>query len=222
MKKTFMCLVIILFAAVVYSENKKPAFTTKRVENFKIDGYLKEKIKIKPIKLSSENPSNLSAEFYPAFTGSAFYIFIRVKDDKPGVNSNKRGEIWNGDGIEILLSSDAGKDPLRTEMTSKDHRIGITASNPPKSWNYNLKAPLSRADIKYRKTGDGYIIEALIPWFNFKKGCSCKLYNRPTAFNCAVNDADGKKRRETHIRWCGDYSYSVNPSQWGALTFSTR
>lgn len=222
MKKTLILLTIMLFAAGIYSKENKSGPTAKRIENVKINGYLKEKIKTKPITLSAENPENLSAEFYPAFTGSAFYIFVKVKDDKPGVNNKNRGEIWNGDGIEILLSSDARKDPLRTEMTSKDHRIGISAADPPQSWNYNLKAPLNRADIKYRKTGDGYIIEALIPWFNFRKGCSCKLYNRPTAFNCAVNDADNKNRRETYIRWCGDYSYSVNPSQWGKITFSTQ
>ena len=198
----------------------KPSTTAKSVQKIKIDGEMNEKVLTSPVIVNGDD-SDISGKVYIGYGSGGVYIFADVKDDVPGRNTQTGDKIWNGDSLEICVAIDPREKPDRTKLGKKDFRIGIKASENPEGWNYRLKSPLDKAKIVYKQKGGGYVIEALVPWHNLQRGCFCKLKNRLTGFNCVLNDSDNEEGKEFQARWYGDYSYSVNPSQWGSITFST-
>ena len=194
--------------------------TAKFIKDARIDGFKNEKIMTEPVVLN-DGDNDLSAKVYTGYIGPGIYIYAEVKDDMPGRNTRSGAGIWNGDSVEICVSTSPRSDKNRRSFGIKDFRIGIKAAEPPEMWNYTKNHSI-KTEISYKKSGGGYVLEAVIPWREVDRGCFCGLKNRQTAFDLVINDSDEENGRETQARWRGDYSYSMNPSQWGTIVFDTR
>jgi len=149
------------------------------------------------------------------------YLAAVINDIMPLVNKKQRQDIWNGDGIEIVLNTDPSADPNRSEFTSSDYQIGFGSGdgkgNPAAIWNWQRHRTPPGSEIAVKKASKplGYIIEAKIPW-SFFRGFTPSRGTK-IGFDIAFDDADYTGERERQFIWNGDYYFYHDPSVWGIL-----
>jgi hypothetical protein len=196
-----------------------------------IDGDLSEWSHVKPVTLDDEasvdlgvddwqGVSDLSARIYLMWDEAYLYLAVMVKDDKPLKNIKSRGEVWNGDGIEIAIGTNPDADPNRTSFDNGDYQICFAVRPGNGNWSFTLQRPIEAIETKLIELKDdleGYIMESKIPWseLNFKPQAGMEL-----KFNIALNDADKTQTRETQMVLSGYQDFYEDPSQWGWLVLS--
>lgn len=153
-----------------------------------------------------KNDFDLSAKYYTAHDEDNFYVFIRVTDDifRQNMSGDKglRGdhvELWFGDNNSnkyqlALLPGNFGN--IKAEVIQWYYK------NKPIS---NKK--ISGAEIKSKKTDNGYIIEAKIPFSEFGESDLSNL----TKFTLSVSDSDDADKQEklmssSSLIWGEDWS----------------
>ena len=165
-------------------------------------------------------PDDTWGTFKYTWDDTNFYIRADVIDDVPMVNPQKNGDIWNGDDIEITLSTDPGADKQRKEFAASDFQIGLSAGDratglTPSIWCWTLNSSPEGAKIFSVQTEKGYRIEAAIPWKTLKEF-------KPKAgmtlgFDFAIDDADQGGTRESQSVWFGDGGFYKEPMVWGTM-----
>jgi beta-mannanase len=198
---------------------KKVAVAKKTLKPIKMDGVFTPFAQTTPIVLDSINNyqegtkwkgwKDLSSKIYLMWDAQYLYVYAKVIDNMPLTNSKTKGEIWNGDGIEICMPG---------------YQIGLGAgdgrANKPSIWIWQKNKASAGGQIFTKKLTaqpSGYIIEAKIPWkeigfFDPSKG--------KVDFDIAVDDADTTWQRETQLVWSGDYLFYKDPDVWGELRLS--
>jgi hypothetical protein len=200
----------------------KPVPVFKAVDNAVIDGILDAGVKTAPLIIGAPNKDGLPyGKIYLAYDAGDIYIYADIKDAAPGLNKYKGEDITNGDSLEFTISTDPGANDSRESTGAYDFHFAIKASEDTETWSFTKKAPLLNPILFYKKKVSGYIIEALIPWYNFNTGCFCRIKNKAISFDAAINgfNAGGTF---TQSRYCGDKNFGADPSQWGHVIFSTR
>lgn len=150
----------------------------------------------------------------------AIYFAAQVEDDKPLKNLKRRNFLWDGDAIEVTLSTNPRAHPSRSKYDPTDFQIGLSpgdgGNNSPAMWVWQLKAAPENGEIEVQKSSDpvGYTLEAKIPW------ASLGQY-RPRAgdalgFDVSLDDGDGGGRK-SQLVWAGDFAFYRDPSVWGEL-----
>ncbi len=174
------------------------------------------------ILTSAKGAADMEASVRVGYSPEALFIRAEVKDDVPMNNDKKEANIWNGDNLEICISTDKDADPAREFYGPKDFQIGVSPGNPEKGvapsiwvWAAVQKSPAG-AKIKAEKTATGYVLEAMIPWNALSAGFVPEK-GSALGFDLAIDDADAKPDRERQTIWCGDGNFYANPSQWGII-----
>ena len=218
---------------------KKSAFVRKKAVAKKaskpiiIDGQLDEWEDGTPIVLSGREflqegeswsgNKDVSGKVYLKWDDDYLYLAADVVDNLPFSNSKKGADIWNGDGIEIMISTDPKLSSDREYLSNKDFQIGFSNGDgritQPSIWIWQKRRSPKESEIKVIRKVDpqGYILEAKIPWseldmFTPKRGVK-------VGFDVAIDDADIKFEREAQLVWSGDYFFYKDPSIWGELEF---
>jgi hypothetical protein len=175
---------------------------------------------------SWRDANDLSAKIYLGWDENNLYVAAEVKDDEPFTNEKEKGEIWNGDCLEIALGVNPEADPKRVFFVSGDYQMGLSPGNSegikPSIWIWQRTQPPIDVEINSKELNDGsgYIIEAKIPFSNFD---SFKPKdNMVIGFDVAIDDADMTKTREVQMVWSGSKDFYRDPSQWGKATFVGR
>lgn len=191
--------------------DNKPVVYASPVQDIIIDGIKNEIFTTEAVTITGKNGDfiiNLG-------TGnSGLYVFADIPDKTPGMNKNTGKDIKNGDALEIIFST-ALPEAGRTILGVHDHRVVIKAAEKPEGYSYTLDAPLDRGEYFYKKNKNGYTLEAVIPWHNFKVGCLCGIKNRNLNFDIAVIDASSNSLPVKIYPWSKQDDYRVNPSKWG-------
>ncbi len=187
-----------------------------QVKDIIIDGEYKENIPYPAAQINSGD-ADFSGKINVGFDAQSVYIYADINDKTPGVNSGKGENINTGDCIILCLNSNPADKSGRAAFGADDYVIGIKAGDTIETWNWTSKGPLQNPVAFFRKKTGGYVIEAIIPWYNFNIGCSCQLKNKPVCFDLAINDDSGKQ-----IRFSGGDDITKNPSGWGTAVFSTK
>ena len=157
---------------------------------------------------SWKGPKDLSANIYLMWDSSNLYIFAKIIDNMPLVNSKTKGDIWNGDGIEITIPG---------------YQIGLGAgdgrANRPSIWIWQKSRSPAGGEIFVQKTVEpaGYVMEAKIPWMEL--GNIPPKAGETMGFDIAVDDADETWQRKSQFVWNGDYLFYKDPAVWGTLKF---
>jgi hypothetical protein len=152
-------------------------------------------------------PKDLSAKIYLMWDKEFIYLYAKVTDNFPMVNSKTKGDIWNGDAIEMVIPN---------------YQIGFGTgdgmANKPSVWIWQ-KNRNSSGQITVAKSFDptGYILEAKIPWSEI--ATIAPNAGDTMAFDIAVDDADQTWERKCQFIWSGDYLYYKDPDVWGVLKF---
>jgi hypothetical protein len=150
------------------------------------------------------------------------YVKVEVKDKFPLTNAQKNDTIWNGDCLEICVSTDPKADPGRLRFGGTDWQLGFTPQDaakalPERSWEWSkLKSSIPGADIISQASDGGYTLEASFPWSSlsgFKPEAGMVL-----GFDLAVDEAGANGQRAYQWIWNGGSQFYNSPAQWGTLT----
>jgi len=197
----------------------KPAVAAKKLSKpIKIDGNFGPFSGVTPITMDSEiflkegagwkGPKDLSAKIYLMWDNNFLYIYAKVTDNMPLVNSKTKGDIWNGDAIEMAVPG---------------YQIGLGAgdgmANKPSIWIWQKSRSSAGGEIYASKTLNpaGYALEAKVPWKEI--GSVSPKAGGSVAFDIAVDDADQTWERKQQFVWSGDYLFYKDPDIWGTLKF---
>jgi hypothetical protein len=208
----------------------KVAKAVKAKNTIKIDGSLSDFADGVPIVLNKKEnlqegtewagPKDLSGTVIIKWDNENLYVAAKVTDMTPLVNRKRRGDIWNGDGVEITISTDPGANQNREDISEKDFQIGFGAGdgkqNKPSIWIWQKRSQPEGSVIAVKKTATGNNLEAKVPWKSFTDWVP--RLKDVVGFDVALDDAN-KDERVTQLIWNGDYAFYKDPSVWGKLQF---
>lgn len=152
-----------------------------------------------------------------AYDDNYLYVYAHVQENTPATNAHKGMNIYNGDGIELFIGANNLQDGGALHV--RDRQI-ILAASPDELPNYMwYNGVLQQPEIKTitKKDGNGYIMEAAIP---FKDLNIPDIYkSRKIRFDIGLNDGDARQRN-TQYMWNGTESNSRTRDDWGMLIFN--
>ena len=211
----------------------KKVVSASRAAGVKIDGKLNEWKNCTPIVMKDVSYfkeglnwggiADLSGKVYLMWDENNLYLAADVTDRIPLVNKKERGDIWNGDAIEVVMSTNPGADPKRESFAMGDYQIGFGTGdgkqNKPTIWNWQRRRTPAGSEISVKRVDKplGHIIEARIPWSFF--GTFVPSPGTRVGFDVALDDADYTGERERQFIWNGDFYFYKDPSVWGILEF---
>jgi len=111
-----------------------------------------------------QGPADGSAKVYLTYDAEYLYLAAVVMQDHPPVNTRDGAELWNGDCIELMVSSRQG--PLDPFFSTGDSHIGLAPGNGaahPRGWCFHRDREVQGLRISSRKTNTGYLLEAAVP-----------------------------------------------------------
>jgi len=150
------------------------------------------------------------------------YVRAELKDKHPLTNAQKNDAIWNGDCLEICVSTDPKADPARPRFGGTDWQLGFAPQDtakslPARSWEWSkLRSSVPGAELISQPAEGGYALEASFPWASlngFKPEAGMVL-----GFDLAVDDAGATGARTYQWIWNGSNQFYNSPAQWGTLT----
>ncbi len=165
--------------------------------------------------------ADASASYYVGWDSNALYLAIGVRDDKH-VQTATGARLYRGDDVEIQLDAQLALDFASTYLTSDDFQIGLSAGNfggiAPEAYRWYPSASagrLSSVTVKAKAAGEGYALEAAIPW--------SVLGITPTegvvygfALSLSDNDKPGAALQQSMVSSVSTRKL-LNPTTWGSL-----
>jgi hypothetical protein len=167
--------------------------------------------------------SDLQASYRVGWDSQNLYLAVKVIDDVYVQNATG-ANLYKGDSIEVLFSTNPNAASSSMGLTAADYQIGISPGNPSIGqnteaylWYPKAKAgSLSNVHIGVVSMTDGYRIEYAIPWsvfgINPAKG-------QVFGFAVSVSDNDNKTEniQQSLISSAPD-RHLTDPTTWGLLT----
>ncbi|MBN3032840.1 MAG: hypothetical protein JW873_01970 [Candidatus Saganbacteria bacterium] len=212
---------------------KNLVYAAKAPVKVKLDGSLRDFSGCQPIVMKDASyfkegltwagPGDLSGKIYLMYDQDYLYLAAEVTDNLPLANKRERGDIWNGDAIEIVFSTDPGADQKRQSFSRRDYQVGFGTGDgksvKPSVWNWQRRRSPAGSEIFVKRTDKplGCILEARLPWCFF--GDFVPSSGTRIGFDVALDDADRAGERERQLIWNGDYYFYKDPSVWGVLEF---
>lgn len=214
--------------AKVYSENR--ATYVERVAATRVPRPRLEVPRVRGADLSGaptipiSDKSGLEGTLRLGWDQDFLHLLVEVSDATPLRNPQKKGDIWNGDNLEVCLSTDTQADPERGFYTESDWQFGFSTGDPaqgvaPSTWEWSqIKGPVTGAKAVAHPTAEGYRLEVSLPWAALKGF-------RPEAgwevgFDLALDNGGAAGTRVGQWIWSGNSSFYNNPAQWGVLAFT--
>ncbi|MBC7333244.1 MAG: hypothetical protein H5T85_02090, partial [Actinobacteria bacterium] len=169
----------ILSQAQYRTQNGSPIFSYKCYVPPTIDGSIEEWDKFEKFSgfvptIKKENytsHTDISAIFYSCWDENNFYFAVQVGDDV--FNQSYTGNQLNkGDSISFVFDTDLEGDMQIPFLNADDYQIDFSPGNfttiqPEAFLRWPANAPPRGVDISSTRMGNGYLIEASIPWYNF-------------------------------------------------------
>jgi len=168
-------------------------------------------------------PADNSAQYVLGWDANNLYIATHVTDDVH-VQTELGDLIFKGDSLEILFDADLASDFNETKLSADDYQLGLTpGENKRGGPDAYLWFP---GDRKGRpegvnvaafqdETGNGFYLEAAIPWALFKVTPSGGM---KFGFILSVSDNDTPATSEQQSLISSvNTRRLVNPTTWGTL-----
>jgi len=168
-------------------------------------------------------PDDLQASYRVGWDSSYLYLAVKVFDDVYAQHASG-ANIYLGDSLEVLLSTNPGADSRALGLAAHDYQVGISPGysdlgDDPEAYLWFPKAKegkLTNVPIEAVSMKGGYRIEFAIPWSVFGiTPARGQIYG----FAISVSDNDNKDEnlQQTMISNVGT-RLLVDPSSWGLLT----
>ncbi|PAW76589.1 MAG: hypothetical protein B9S32_14520 [Verrucomicrobia bacterium Tous-C9LFEB] len=155
---------------------------------------------------------DFNAAFRLCWDDQFLYVLAEVKESTPLVNTQTGENLWQGDCLEIFIGGEKTNEPGALMPT--DRQILLSAGMSPKF--YVANSPVLVTDIRVvtakNVTGEGYTIEAAIPWavLGIKPESGKELL-----FDLGVDNTDDGKLRSRQWMWNGSERNSSDRGNWG-------
>jgi hypothetical protein len=192
------------------------------VKPFKIDGTMEGWPTRPPERIGSDrvvtgtSSQDLEATFKICWDEKNLYLLTQVTDHSPLNNSNNGSDLWNGDGVELFIGSEH-LDQGGTLLFS-DHQLMLGASREIKGNPWYLMRSDKQPEVQMTTfpsvDGDGYTLEAAVPWNAL--GITPRE-NLELLFDLAVDDAPAGGERTRQLMWNGSERNSIDRTYWGRL-----
>ena len=197
---------------------------TQAPGEMKIDANLEEWSTGTLIASIPQKASECSGIAYFMYDKNNLYIAGVTRDNTPMKNANiNTRNCWNGDALEIYISTSSGSDPERTSYNETDRQIGLVFGETVHTWCWQLEGKIKNAKIVAKiiesdreNAPTGYTFEAKIPLesinpdFNLKPGMEIGF-----ASDYSFGNKEGV--REVQPSWNAgqEPGFHANPSYWG-------
>ncbi len=151
------------------------------------------------------------------------YLGIRVIDDKY-VQKASGSNLFKGDSLDILLDTDVSSDFYFGTLNGDDFQLGISPGSPSIKeereaylwFPSSIAGGRDQVDIAARSKGDGYIVEAAIPWSVFDVSPYTGQHFG-FAFSISDNDNPNQNIQQSMVSYVPIRTLS-DPTTWGDLT----
>ncbi len=155
------------------------------------------------------------------------HLFIAVQvEDNAHVQTQTGSQIFRGDSVSLQIDSDLEGD-FGAQLSSDDYQVNLSpgdfAGIAPSAFRFRgthdggaVDAPGHGITVAAQQTGQGYILEAAIPWQDFglipRVGLAVGA-----AFNVNDNDTPGAAVQEVMKSHVAARAFR-DPTSWGKLT----
>ena len=191
------------------------------LEEWQFDRYLIESVVYG--KDNHKGINDLSGTARVGWDEANLYLGIRVLDQKYVQNASGTN-LFKGDSLDILLDTDVSSDFYLADLNEDDFQLGISPGSPspnkePEAYLWfpkSIEGSRDQIDIAARWRGDGYVVEAAIPWTVL----DVKPFNGQHfgfAFSISDNDNPDKNLQESMVSFVPIRTLS-DPTTWGDLT----
>jgi hypothetical protein len=198
-------------------------------KSIRVDGYLidwpvtrmillNQKSQVTYGILNWKTKDDFSGRIFMTYDSQYLYLSAIVQKSSGVVNDNGGLSLWDGDCVELFLSTNPPENHS-SRISKNDYHLGFspgTGCNNPQMFCFNKEKRVGGGRIMARSTGHGYILEACVP-LTFFEGLQIKPGNI-TKFNLAL-DAGGSSsgNRTLQLDLTGNPQSWQNPSLWGSL-----
>ncbi len=199
----------------------------KSMDLIPFSGKLRETYESKSIDVSIDGKLNEWGESMVAFSDHTFgvsysdsglNIAFDVQDDSPRQNRHKDGKLWDGDAVEIAISTNPKADDKRKFLLLSDLHFAVNCGEEPYVWNYKMNQLVPNCKTGFSLTEAGYSVEVFIPneaLRNLKIEPGDEL-DLEVAVNLGTYD-----NRQKQIRWnsANQEGFHTSPALWGTILF---
>jgi len=162
------------------------------------------------------NPEDTDGLFVVRADDQYLYVYARIDDNDPEVNTFPAPQAWRGDSVEFFFGTDTSR---HTFYKSTDHRVRIVPQSKTNKSAYDFSiddVSIKNSDIKVAVvySDKGYQIEAAIPFSLM--GVTKLRIRQNVRGDFQINDADNGKERSRLIHWnSGKDNTYLDASSWG-------
>ena len=176
-------------------------------------------------KNNHQGLNDLSGRAMVGWDEDSLYLGIRVLDQKYVQNAGG-ANLFKGDSLDILLDTDVPTDFYLAELNKDDFQLGISPGSPspnddPEAYLWfpkEIERKIDQIEVAARARGDGYVVEAAIPWSVF----DVEPFNGQHfgfAFSISDNDNPGENVQESMVSFVPIRTLT-DPTTWGDLTLT--
>ena len=129
-------------------------------------------------KILWKGKDDFNGRFFLCYDAKYLYLAALVQKSSQVTNENSGSALWNGDCLELFLSTDPSFQTQKRPRAG-DYHIGFspgTRCRNPQIYCFNKDCAISGARLVARKTKMGYLMEACLP-LDFFKGLENRGWN---------------------------------------------
>ncbi len=207
-------------APITVNDTNKPI----RIDGFLVDWpvtrmiLLNQKTQVTSGILNWKSKDDFSGRIFLTYDDQYLYLSAIVQNTSGVVNNNSGMSLWDGDCIELFLSTDSSSDE-HNRISKGDYHIGFTpgtGGGNARMFCFNKEQTIGGGRVSARPTGHGYILEACIP-LTFFEGLQIGP-GKTTRFNLALDGGgSGSGNRKLQVDLTGNPESWQNPSLWGSI-----
>jgi hypothetical protein len=209
-----------------YSWSGTPAVIARANVAPKIDGTMAPFAAAPPAKIAAldtakvigeklKSYNDLTAEARMLWDNKNFYVAVEVTQDHPATNLQKENRIWNGDCVELYISSSAKlANQSRFVKSNMDYQIVMTPTSANGKPVFHC-ANGNFTDVTYaaQPTQTGYVVTAAIPLADFQDNDWAA--GKKVKFDVAVSGAGKAGTSVRKIFWNAGSNAWDAPDEWG-------
>lgn len=160
--------------------------------------------------------TGLEASLKVAWDAQNLFLLVNITDPTPLNNLREGDRLWDGDGVEVFIGSEAIDQP--GTLLFSDRQVLLGAHPEPKPGSTHVVHAPVQPSIPLACVpsvdGSGYTLEAAIPWSALDIRPS---ENLELLFDLAIDDAPKDGGRTRQLMWNGGAKNSGDRSYWGRL-----
>ena len=149
-----------------------------------------------------EAEAHTRVQAWGGYDSDRLYVAFDVTDATPALNDATPGAMWNGDALELYLSTDPKRLTTTGKLTDQDYiihvactpstdraRVEVSLLSAGKTWN----PPGAQLAVVRRPDKSGYRVELAVPWDAMRKGWRPRSGQRVAwDWNVNYSTRDGK------------------------------